>query len=276
MKNSYQAGAAARPELTAAQLALNKVQLDLASEQSKLAESRSKLAEAVGVSLEALNGIDIEGSMDSDTSSALDRSQQLSTAEARHAALCGRADILAALAAYAVAEDNLNLEIAKQYPDVHFNPSYQYDQGDNKWTFGFSVELPILNQNQGPIAEAKANRELAAARFLQLQAQIAAQVDRAVSGWQGAQAQLKTSSDILENAKRQQHSVVAQAHAGAAARPDLAAAQIEFTTVRLARLDSQVQAQAALGTLEDALQQPCDNFDVLKILSSASDKKSQQ
>jgi outer membrane protein TolC len=275
MRGSVEAGASSRPELTAAQLALNKIQLDLSSEEAKLADTRSKLAEAVGISREALNGIDIEGSVEGEASSAMDRSLQFSTAEARRAALCGRADILAALAAYAATEDNLNLEIAKQYPDVHFNPGYQYDQGANKWTFGFSAELPILNQNQGPIAEAKANRELAAAKFLQLQSQIAAQVDRAVAGWQNAQAQLKTASDILDAAKLQQQSVAAQVQAGAAARPDLAAAEIEFATVQLAQLDSQVQIQTALGTLEDALQRPSDHFDVLKILASKTDKKSQ-
>jgi broad specificity phosphatase PhoE len=30
-------------------------------------------------------------------------------------------------------------EIAKQYPDIHLGPGYQYDQGVNKWTLGFSV-----------------------------------------------------------------------------------------------------------------------------------------
>ena len=42
-------------------------------------------------------------------------------------------------------------------PDVHLNPGYQFDQGDNKWSIGLTFDLPILNQNQGPIAEAKAH-----------------------------------------------------------------------------------------------------------------------
>jgi hypothetical protein len=36
----------------------------------------------------------------------------------------------------------LQLEIAKQYPDVHLNPGYEYDQGNDKWSLGLSVTLP--------------------------------------------------------------------------------------------------------------------------------------
>jgi outer membrane protein TolC len=268
LQGGFDAGATSRPEITTAQLALHKAQLDFSSAQAKLAETRSKLAEAIGVSPAALDSQAIAN--DPDEGHAHD----LTSGEARRAALLGRADIRMALADYAESEENLRLEIAKQFPDVHLNPGYQFDQGDSKWTFGLTFELPLLNQNQGPIAEAKAKRELAAAKFLQLQSQIAAQVDRAAAGWHSAQAQLKTSNELTAAAERQQQSVAAQATAGAAARSDLAAAEIDFVTIQLAQLDSQVQVQATLGTLEDALQQPSENFDLLKMLSQNPDKNS--
>jgi outer membrane protein, heavy metal efflux system len=267
-QGGFDAGAVSRPELTAAQIALNKIQIDVSAAESKFAGARSKLAEAVGVSPAALEQIEFTSDFPASDS------PELTPAEARRAAMLGRADLRAALADYAEAEQNLRLEIAKQYPDIHFNPGYQYDQGNSKWTLGLTVELPVLNQNQGPIAEAQAKRELAAAKFLQLQAQIAAQVDRAVAGWQSAQAQLKTSGELLASAEKQKQSVAAQAQAGAAAKADLAAAEIELTTVQLAQLDSEAQVQTALAALEDALQQPSQNFDVLKIISPTSDKKS--
>ena len=269
LQSGFDAGEISRPELTAAQLALSKAQLDFSGAEARLAEVRSKLAEAVGVSLAALDGIEFASDF------AAHDPLELASAETRRAALLGRAELRAALADYAESEENLRLEIAKQYPDIHFNPGYQFDQGDNKWTFGLTLELPLLNQNQGPIAEAKAKRELAAAKFLQLQSQVAAQVDRAVVGWQSAQAQLKTAGELMSGAERQQQSVAAQIKAGAASRADLAAAEIELATVQLAQLDSEAQAQAALGALEDSLQQPSENFDVLKILSPQPDKKSQ-
>src|SRR5881397_3969748 len=64
----------------------------------------------------------------------------LTSAEARRVALQGRSDILSALGDYVAAEAELRLQIAKQYPDVHLSPGYQYDQGDNKWTLGIVRE----------------------------------------------------------------------------------------------------------------------------------------
>jgi outer membrane protein TolC len=187
--------------------------------------------------------------------------------------LIGRADIRAALANYAAAENNLHVEIAKQYPDVHLNPGYQYDQGDNKWSLGLSVELPVFNQNQGPIAESRARRKLSAAKFLQLQSQVIAQVERAVAGWQSAQSLLKTSGELLDAAQRQQNSIAAQVRAGAAAKMDLAGAEIELASIRLAQLDSEAQAQSALGALEDALQSPADSIaSVIQKISTLSPK----
>ena len=59
-----------------------------------------------------------------------------------------------ALADYAASQSALQLEIAKQYPDLHLGPGYELDQTDNKWSLGISLDLPILNHNQGPVAEA--------------------------------------------------------------------------------------------------------------------------
>ena len=252
MQDSFTAGASSRPELTTAHMTLAKTQLEVSSAEAKFAETRSRLAEAVGVPSVALDGIQIQSDFPNGIPS------DLSSDTARHAALVGRADIRAALADYAAAENNLRLEIAKQYPDVHLNPGYQFDQGDNKWSLGLTVELPILNQNQGAIAESRARRELAEAKFLQLQSQIIAQVERAVAGWQSAQGQLKTSGELLNAAERQQQYVAAQLKAGAATKLDSAAAEIELASIRLAQLDSEAQAQSALGALEDALQSPSD------------------
>ena len=279
MQGSFDAGATSRPELTTAQIALAKLQLEVSSANAKSAEARSRLAEAVGVSSVALEGIDFQTDFTSlqlsgeETGAPASSRRVFGTAHAlagkmpalqleaaRRAALVGRADIRAALADYAAAENNLRLEIAKQFPDVHLNPGYQFDQGDNKWSLGLTVELPILNQNQGAIAESRARRELAAAKFLQLQSQIIAQVERAVAGWHSAQSQLQTSGELLDAAQRQQQAIAAQVQAGAASKMDSAAAEIELASIRLAQLDSAAQAQSALGALEDALQSPADEL----------------
>ena len=254
MQGSFDAGETSRPELTTAQMALNKIQLDASAAEAKSVEARSRLAEALGVTTAALEGIQLPVIFSADVTG------DLASDAARHAALVGRADIRAALADYAAAENDLRLEIAKQYPDVHLNPGYQYDQGDNKWSVGLSFDLPVFNQNQGPIAESRARRELAAAKFLQLQASVIAQVERAVAGWQSAQAQMKTSDELSAAAGQQQKSIAAQVLVGAATKMDLASAEIDLNSVRLAQLDSEAQVQSAISALEDALQSPADSI----------------
>ena len=170
----------------------------------------------------------------------------------------GRSDILSALSDYAAAEAELRLQIAKQYPDVHLNPGYQFDQGDNKWTLGITFELPVLNQNQGPIAEARARRQEAAARFTELQAKVIGEIDRTVAAYRAANEQLTAADSLLDAERQQQQSVEAQLRAGAADPLDLLNVQFELGAAALAQLDGQARLQQSVGALEDALQRPID------------------
>src|SRR5205807_9905942 len=122
---------------------------------------------------------------------------------ARRAALLGRADLLSSLATYAASQAALQLEIAKQYPDVHLGPGYMYDQGSDKWGLGLTIPLPILSQNRGPIAEAQARRREAAARFLALQDKIINDIDRAVAEYAVSYQKLQTADRVLEADLRQ-------------------------------------------------------------------------
>jgi outer membrane protein TolC len=122
------------------------------------------------------------------------------------------------------------------------------------------LELPVLDQNQGAIAQAEAQRKLAAAKFLALQAQVCAQIDRAVAALQAARDQWQNTDRLLAAERRQAESVAAQFAAGAADRLDVLNAQLEIASAALAGLDHQEKLQTALGTLEDALQQPADSL----------------
>jgi len=245
-------GAISQPELTTARIALNKTRLDLSDARSKGADARARLAESLGVSASALDGITVK------FDSTQQRAEELTSLEARRMALRGRYDILGALSDYAAAETELGLQIAKQFPDVHLNPGYQFDQGDNKWTLGITFELPVLNQNQGPIAEAGARREEAAARFTELQAKTIGEIDRAVAAHRVAREQLATSDSVLAAQEQQRQSVEAQSKAGAADQFDQLNAELELGVAKLAQLDGQVKLQQSIGSLEDALQRPVD------------------
>ena len=253
LQQRFDTGEISRPELTVAQIALNKTQLDLSDAQSKKSDAYSHLAEALGLSEAALDGEKLD--FDFSTGDA----EALTSADARGIALRTRADILGALADYAAAEAALRLEIAKQYPDLHFGPGYAWNSGnagDNQWSLGLTLELPILDQNQGSIAEAEARRKLAAAKFVELQSQVIGEIDRAVAGWRVAEEQLKTGNELLAAEQQQQQSAQAQLEAGTVDELGSLDAQLEFNSALLAQLENKAQLQEALGQLEDALQSP--------------------
>jgi cobalt-zinc-cadmium efflux system outer membrane protein len=257
LQQRFDAGEISRPELTIAQIALSKTQLDLSDARSKQADAHSRLAEALGLSEAALNGKNLN--FDFTTPDI----GQLSSADARNVALRSRADILAALADYAAAEDDLRLQVAKQYPDLHFGPGYAWNSGnagDSQWSLGLTLELPILNQNQGPIAEAEARRKLAAAKFAELQSQVIGEIDRSVAGFRVAREQVQTGNESLAAEQQQQKSAQAQLEAGAADQLDSLNAQLEFSNAMLAQLDNEAKLQSAFGSLEDAVQCPTESF----------------
>jgi cobalt-zinc-cadmium efflux system outer membrane protein len=251
MEQRLEAGAVARSELVPARLARARLQLDLADARRQTADARVRLAESLGVSSRALDGI--EFSYDLSRGGA---ATNVLSAELRGLALRSRADVLGALAEYAAAQSALQLEIAKQYPDLHLGPGYQYDQGDHKFTLSATLELPIFNQNQGPIAEAQAHRTEAAARFNALQSKIMADLDRAASSYQVTQENLSALEAFAATQRDQNEAISAQVKAGAADPLDLLNSQLELGLSELAQLDGRAKAQQALGALEDTLQLP--------------------
>jgi outer membrane protein TolC len=234
-----------QPRLLAAQLRLQ------GSDAAKAAAlARASLAESLTMSTNGLSGAKF--------SFAAFEMVPGRAVSHRRAALTHRADVLAALADYASAEAALRLEIAKQYPDIHLNPGYQLDAGENKWALGLGLTLPILNQNKGPIAEAEAKRKEAAAKFDAVQAKVLADCDRAAAGVAAARAKLATTDELLAEQDRQIDILQRVLAAGEGDRIALLSAEVERATMRISRLDALTELHAALGALEEATQTPLD------------------
>ena len=268
LEQRLQAGALARTELTLPRIALARTGVELADALRVAAEARVRIAEALGLSARAIADAKLEGELPISPEAG----NELTLAEARQQALLSRSDILAALADYAATESALQIEIARQYPDVHLNPGYQFDQGEHKWSLGLSVELPVLNRNQGPIAEALARREESAARFLALQAKVIAEIDRALAARVTALEQVTRQSRLSELAREQSAAIESLFEAGAADRLELSSAQLEASVTELANLDAQVRARLAVGQLEDALQRPVEAWPALEQGRGAKEK----
>jgi outer membrane protein TolC len=255
LDQQIQAGALAGIEATPFRIALQKTQLDVTDAQRDAAEARARLAESISVPVRALDAVELAMDFPDNPGAA-----NLTSEEIRHEAMLGRADVLAALADYAAAQSALQLEIAKQYPDVHLGPAYQFDQGDNMWTLGLAAELPVLNRNQGPIAEAAARRAASAARFSALQAKVLADIDRAVESFRATDKSVAGLQDLAATQARSRDAVAAQVNAGAAAPLDLLNAQLEFAVAEQGQMEARVKRRQALAALEDAVQRPIETI----------------
>lgn len=258
-------GAVSPFDVTQARVALDGTRLALRQAQRQYADARAQVATALGVPLRALAGVAIGlGEFDR-------LPTELLAADLRRQALLGRSDILSALADYAASESALRLEIAKQYPDVHLNPGYEFDQGEDKWGLGLSLTLPAFNQNQGPIAEAEGRRRAAAAQFTALQARVIGEVDRSEAVYRAALEKAATADALVAHTVKQEQIVLDMINAGELAGLTRFTTQFELMQNRLARLEAVVSAQEALGQLEDALQRPFALSDALWLVPPRND-----
>lgn len=249
LEERLKAGAISPSDITLARVALGKMEAELGAARENENSAAARLAEAVGISLRVLTNAPKEMTL---------YTPQLSdeqTAEKRQHALLNRSDVLAALADYDASETALRLEIAKQYPDLRFSPSYEYDQGDNKWRLGVSLELPLLNRNEGPIAEAKAKRDEAAARFMALQAKVISEIDAAVQNFQQARRRHFDLIPTMNAGLQNERAMEAQVRAGAADALDLLGVKLERLGSTELFSESGYRSEQAFGRLEDAVQQ---------------------
>ncbi len=222
--------------------------------EGQVRETKAALAAAVGLPVAALQSVDFSWPNIDTPPSA----ESLSPGEIQRGAVLNRLDLRRSLAQYAAAEASLQLEIAKQYPDINIGPGYTYEEKHSFFTVGFSTTFPLFNRNQGPIAEAEAHRKEAAAAFLERQAQVVARSERAFAVYTAALKE-QADADSLRNFQETQVQIMQQAiRAGTDSQLSLDNVEIQTWVLARAQLDALARAQRALGELEDAVQRPLD------------------
>lgn len=240
-------GETSQPEVNVVRTALIAVEVSAKAAETQVSESAATLAAAVGLpTLPSVDAQDLPQPPD-----------PLPLAQVQKAGLLHRADIRRALLEYAAAEANLHLEIANQYPDFQYSPGYSYDEGHHKIAFSPSLTVPLFNRNRGPIAESEARRSEAEARFNALQAQAIGEMEIALARYRGARAELADAEQRLSTIQRTREAAMLRSvQAGEEDRLALASVQVERAVASRARLDALHRVEAALGALEDAVQQP--------------------
>ncbi len=255
-----------RPEVDLARIEISKIHSAIAAAEGQVSESKAALAASIAIPVAALQSIDLSWTDLESPPSA----ESLSPKTIQRDAVLNRLDVRRALAQYAAAEADLQLEIAKQYPDLQIGPGYTYEEGNSFFTLGFSATLPVFNRNQGPIAEAEARRKRAASAFLEKQAQVIAESERSLARYTSALKELAEADHSLRSLQDAQLQRMQQAvQLGEEDRLALNGVQIESAALARSRLDALARAQSALGELEDAVQRPLDPGDVFSAAPEA-------
>jgi outer membrane protein TolC len=241
-------GEGARPEIETARAAVIDVVLEARAAATSAAGAAAELAAAIG--LPSLPPVD---------AALPEIPAQLPLAAVQKTGLLHRPDVRRSLLEYAADEAALQLEIAKQIPDIQLIPGYNFDEGHFKISFGPSFEIPVFNRNKGGIAEAEARRAEAEAQFNALQARAIGEMESALARYNGAREELADADRLLTTIQTVRLASVERAiAAGEDDRFSLSGVRTEAAVAARARLDALHRLLSALGALDDAVQQPLE------------------
>jgi outer membrane protein TolC len=250
----FRAGEIPLPDVTTARIDLFTLRQTLSTTQGQVETTEAALAAAVGVPISALHGKTF-------LLSSADQPPQpdaLPQKSIRADAVQNRLDVRRALEQYEASQSALQLQVAQQYPDINLGPAYSYEEATNLISLSLSSVLPIRNQNQGPIAEAEAQRKLAGAQLLAVQSGVIADTDKALAQYTASYTTLDGATNAIRLLHQQEQSAKRLLQAGETEQITAVAAQLQTAVAERARLDALHQTQLSLGLIEDALQRPVD------------------
>ena len=251
LRQRFHAGDISRPALANAHLSLLQMDVAVNAAKGRIPERRAAVAAAVGIPVTALQGIRLVWPNFSRPLNA----SSISSQQIQRDAVLNRLDVRKALAEYAAAQKELQLQIARQHSNILIGPGYNLNS--DYFRLRYAVTLPIFNRNQGPIAQAEARRKEAAAAFLATQANAIAQSEEALARYRDAWNQLVGTKKALAQLE---HVVIPKAvrsvAAGESGRLALNAVLLQRPGMAEAWLTALGRTQNALGQLEDAVQKP--------------------
>lgn len=248
----FRAGEIPWPDVNTARIDLANFQLALRATEGQIATNRAALAGAIGLPVAALARKRFElAGLDQPP-----RADELSIESIRDMAVLNRLDVRRSLDEYEAAQSNLQLEVAKQYPDINLGPGYTYEESYHFPSFGPSLVLPIRNHNEGPIAEAEVQRRAVAIQLQTVQSTVIAESEKALAAYRAARATLNEADRAIQLQSGQ----IAIAKQGAASGETdqlvPVGAELQGAIAASTRIQVLQQVQTALGALEDAVERP--------------------
>ncbi len=149
-RERHLAGDVAKFEVNLARTEVARAESDVSSAQGRIALARTALAQTLGLSsgaeLQIVGDIKERSFFDAIRSAPAPRE---------------RADLLAALADVEASRAAVSLADAERLPDLAFRLSYKREGNENIALGGITVSLPFLNPRQGPVKEARVQKQRA-------------------------------------------------------------------------------------------------------------------
>lgn len=258
VSEQLQVGEISRPELETTRAGLLDAQITRRAAEGRLTPARAALAAAIGIPSAVLDGVQLDWQNFEDVPAL----SVLTKTEIHGEAVLNRLDVRRALADYQAAQSNLQLEIARKIPNFQLGPGYQYEERQSYFTTSVSVELPIFNHNEGPIAQAEAQRKQAAANLTATQANMIAQCEQAFAQYRADYEVLQAAQAARANFQRAQVPMARRSlQAGESDWLSLNSVLLQSSAAEKTWIDSVFQTQAVLGQLEDAIQKPLEPED---------------
>jgi outer membrane protein, heavy metal efflux system len=252
----YRAGDVSEADVLRAETELLQIKQQIEQQVADLAAAKARLAAWLGVRGET-------PSFEVDTS-VLDQTPPTALATANReallrAALSQRPDYRALEFQLRQAERSLDVERRNRVPPVALSVSYaQQGWGQNAispptLTFGASLPLPVLNQNQGGISKAEAAMQTARLTRAQLEAQISADIAAARAHLTAAQTRLERMTELLEHTRKALDLIQLRYEKGAASLIDLLDAQRSYVSANQDRIALLGETWGAIYEMKHAL-----------------------
>jgi outer membrane protein TolC len=162
-------------------------------------------------------------------------------------------EIGGALATYAVAEADLRVAVSGSYPDLALGPGFTWDQGVGRWSVLFGLPRLPLDGNRGPIAEAAARREAAAAGVSAAQLQVLGEVESAVAECAAARMEALAADSVAAAAEQRFAAARRGYERGEISAADTTAALLPIVRARAAAAAAHRRESAAALALDAAV-----------------------
>lgn len=251
-ESRFRAGEIPLPDLTTARIDQTTLRQTLSVAEGQVRTIHAALAAAIGIPQAGLNSKALAWP----GAERPPAPGELPPQEMRAAAVRNRLDVQRALEQYQAAQAALQLQVALQYPDINLGPGYNYEESANFIALSLSAVLPLRNRNEGPIAEAEAQRKIAGSQLLSVQSTVIADTDKALRQYAAAYSTQEEAGHSVEQLEEQQQSAIRTQQLGETDQLTVVAAELQTSVAIRARVDALHQAQVSLGLVEDALQRP--------------------